>query len=113
MTPPRLSLHLARRTVAVTLIAVAAAASCPSVAIHAQVPKRPAKAVTAAPAPVYFPTRFDWQTRSPSEAAMAPARVDEAVQFAIANENPASKDSPSIWPPRSARASRSTRRSGR
>ena len=92
MTPPRLPLHLARRTSTVTVIAVAVVASCLSGAIHAQAPKRPAKAVTAAPAPPYFPDRFDWQTRSPSEAGMAPARVDEAVQFAIASENPASKD---------------------
>jgi len=62
--------------------------------VFAQVPKRPAKAGAAAPAlaPVYFPDRFDWQKRAPADAGMDPARLDEAVQFAIANENPATKD---------------------
>jgi CubicO group peptidase (beta-lactamase class C family) len=92
MTPPRPSLPLARRMFTVTVIAVAVAASCLSDAIYAQAPKRAAKAVTAAPAPPYFPDRFDWQTRSPSEAGMAQARVDEAVQFAIASESDATKD---------------------
>jgi CubicO group peptidase (beta-lactamase class C family) len=56
----------------------------------AQAPRKPAKA--AAPAAVYFPERFDWQKRTPADAGMDPARLDEAVQFAIANENPATKD---------------------
>jgi CubicO group peptidase (beta-lactamase class C family) len=60
--------------------------------LFAQPAKRPAKAAPAASAPAYFPERFDWQARSPSEAGMDPAGVSEAVQFAIANENPASKD---------------------
>ena len=56
----------------------------------AQAPKTPAK--PAAPAPVYYPDRFDWQKRSAAEAGMDQAKIDEAVQFVIANENPSTKD---------------------
>jgi CubicO group peptidase (beta-lactamase class C family) len=44
-----------------------------------------------APAP-YFPDRFDWQTRTPDQAGFDPARLDAAIKFAIASENPATKD---------------------
>jgi CubicO group peptidase (beta-lactamase class C family) len=40
----------------------------------------------------YFPERFDWQTRTPEQAGFDPVRLKEAVDFAIANENPATKD---------------------
>lgn len=45
------------------------------------------------PAPaVYFPDRLSWETRRPGQAGMDPARLDAAIAFAIANENPATKD---------------------
>jgi hypothetical protein len=40
----------------------------------------------------YFPERFDWQRRLPAQTGMDPAAVDDAVKFAIANENTAPKD---------------------
>ncbi|MGH9314947.1 MAG: serine hydrolase domain-containing protein [Vicinamibacterales bacterium] len=46
----------------------------------------------ATPAAEYFPDRADWQSREPDQAGFDPARLKEAVDFAIANENPATKD---------------------
>jgi CubicO group peptidase (beta-lactamase class C family) len=60
--------------------------------VLAQAPRRPARVAAAVAAPVYFPDRFDWQRRSPADAGMDAAALNEAVQFAVANENPASKD---------------------
>ena len=46
----------------------------------------------AAPAAPYFPPRLDWARQSPAEAGFDPARLKAAVDFAIENENPATKD---------------------
>jgi CubicO group peptidase (beta-lactamase class C family) len=48
----------------------------------------------AAPAAsqTYYPDRFDWQTRAPAAAGWDAAALDEAIRFAVANENPANKD---------------------
>ena len=51
--------------------------------------QRPAS--SAAPA-VYFPPREQWERRKPAEVGMDAARLQEAVDFSIANENPATKD---------------------
>jgi CubicO group peptidase (beta-lactamase class C family) len=48
-----------------------------------------AQTKSAAP---YFPERFDWQHKRPEEVGMDPARLNDAVQAAIASENPATKD---------------------
>jgi CubicO group peptidase (beta-lactamase class C family) len=40
----------------------------------------------------YFPDRWDWQTRRPEQAGFDPARLKEAIDYSIANENPATKD---------------------
>lgn len=40
----------------------------------------------------YFPDRFDWQRRSPEQVGLSAAALDDAVKFAVANENPAPKD---------------------
>jgi CubicO group peptidase (beta-lactamase class C family) len=40
----------------------------------------------------YFPERFDWQHKKPSEVGMQTALVNEAVQLAIAGETPGPKD---------------------
>lgn len=40
----------------------------------------------------YYPDRFDWQARRPADAGMDSARLDSAIKFAIASENPATKD---------------------
>jgi CubicO group peptidase (beta-lactamase class C family) len=54
-----------------------------------------AGATTQASAPAtapYFPERFDWQRKRAEEVGMNSARLEEAVQHAIATENPATKD---------------------
>ncbi len=51
-----------------------------------------ATAAAQSQGPQYFPERFDWQRRTPQQAGFDPARLDEAVKFAIANENPLPKD---------------------
>jgi hypothetical protein len=40
----------------------------------------------------YYPERFDWQRGTPEQVGMSTAALDAAVNFAIANENPAPKD---------------------
>ena len=40
----------------------------------------------------YFPERFDWQKRAPEQARIDGARLDAALKFAAANENPGDKD---------------------
>ena len=50
------------------------------------------QAPLAAQGTTYFPPRGDWQTRTPAESGMDPAKLDAAIKFAIANENPATKD---------------------
>jgi CubicO group peptidase (beta-lactamase class C family) len=71
------------RLVAIVVCTAAAAAST-----HGQAGARREQASPAA----YFPGRLDWQKKAPAEVGFDRARLDEAVQFAIANENPANKD---------------------
>jgi len=40
----------------------------------------------------YFPDRFDWQHRTPQQAGFDTAKLDDAIKFALAHENPAPKD---------------------
>jgi CubicO group peptidase (beta-lactamase class C family) len=40
----------------------------------------------------YFPSRFDWERRTPAEAGFDAAALAEAVAFAIANETTAPRD---------------------
>jgi CubicO group peptidase (beta-lactamase class C family) len=94
MTPHCASPRRARRTHHTAFLALVLAAAALAGPLLAQAPKRPAKTPPAAAAAgaVYFPDRFDWQKRSPAVAGMDPARVEEAVQVAIASENAATKD---------------------
>jgi len=94
MTPHCAFPRRARRTHHTACFALVLAATALAGPVLAQAPRRPAKtpAAAAAPAPVYFPDRFDWQKRTPADAGMDAARVDEAVQFAIASESDATKD---------------------
>ncbi len=55
--------------------------------VLAQTP-RPGR-TTAAP---YYPDRFAWEQRKPEQVGMDAAALDDAMQFATANENPATKD---------------------
>jgi CubicO group peptidase (beta-lactamase class C family) len=59
-----------------------------SVTVAAQRSQPPAR---PQPAP-YFPDRFDWQKQTPEQAGMDAAKLDAAIKFAIASENPATKD---------------------
>jgi len=68
---------------------LAAPASDGASQAHKQAGRPAAAAPAAAP---YFPDRFDWQQQKPEEVGMDASRVDEAIQYAIANENPATKD---------------------
>jgi CubicO group peptidase (beta-lactamase class C family) len=94
MTPHCAIPRRARRTHHTACYALVFAFTALPGPVLAQAPKRPAKtpAAAAAPAAVYFPDRFDWQKRTPADAGMDAARVDEAVQFAIASESDATKD---------------------
>ena len=40
----------------------------------------------------YFPAPSDWQHRTPEQAGMDKAKMDAAIKYAVANENPAFKD---------------------
>jgi CubicO group peptidase (beta-lactamase class C family) len=68
-----------------------------SCAIAAQAPAgkpankavRPAQPAQSAP---YFPERFEWTRKAPAEVGMDAARLDDAVKFAVANENPSTRD---------------------
>jgi CubicO group peptidase (beta-lactamase class C family) len=52
------------------------------------------RSVVAAPqaAPVYFPPRLEWERRKPDEVGLDATRLQQAIDFAMANENPATKD---------------------
>jgi hypothetical protein len=39
-----------------------------------------------------LPDRFDWQIRTPEQAGFDTAKLDAAIAFAIASENPATRD---------------------
>jgi CubicO group peptidase (beta-lactamase class C family) len=72
-----------RLTIVVLIGALAGAALPASGPVFAQQGNRGA---------VYFPDRTDWTTRSPAQAGFDPAKLEAAIAFAVANENPASKD---------------------
>jgi CubicO group peptidase (beta-lactamase class C family) len=44
------------------------------------------------PTSPYYPDRFDWQQRRPEQVGMDAAKLDAAIKFVVANENPATKD---------------------
>jgi CubicO group peptidase (beta-lactamase class C family) len=73
-----------------------AAITFSSVALIAQTkivsPTTPNRAVVATSSAPYFPERFDWQHKKPSDVGMQTALVNEAVQLAIAGETQGPKD---------------------
>lgn len=100
-------LHISRSVQARAFAAAFALLGC-TVGAGAQTPRQAAR---LAPAPaVYFPERFEWQTKTPEQAGMDAARLDAAIKFAIASENPATKDL-AVDLATTSGASRSTRRS--
>src|SRR5688572_25147700 len=44
------------------------------------------------PALTYYPPRGEWRKQAPAEVGVDAKRLEEAIAFAIANENPDSKD---------------------
>ena len=68
-----------RRRAGVLLIVTIAAATV--TAAGQQSPKRP-----------YFPPRGEWQKKDPSAAGLDKAKLDDAIAFAVAHENPNTKD---------------------
>jgi CubicO group peptidase (beta-lactamase class C family) len=57
---------------------------CPAIVLLA--------AASAAGAQPYTPERWSWETRLPAAAGFDPALLDEAIRFAVANENPNTKE---------------------
>jgi len=53
---------------------------------------RPQQAAASGVTSTYFPPRGDWERRTPDQAGMDPALLQQAVDFSIANENPATRD---------------------
>jgi hypothetical protein len=52
-------------------------------------------ALTAAQSPLartYFPSRGEWRKQTPGAVGVDKAKLDEAIAFAIAHENPETKD---------------------
>jgi CubicO group peptidase (beta-lactamase class C family) len=58
---------------------------------EAQRSGKPAQKATGAEQ-LYYPDRWEWQRTDPDKAGMDGALLDEAVRFAVASENPATKD---------------------
>jgi hypothetical protein len=46
----------------------------------------------AAPAEIYFPPRGGWRKQDPAAAGFEKAKLDEAIAFALAHENPDTKN---------------------
>jgi CubicO group peptidase (beta-lactamase class C family) len=81
---------MTRRILSLTLILAAAL----GVGLVAQARKPAPRPAVAAPQPaaVYFPPRGEWERRKPEEVGMDAARLQQAADFALANENRATKD---------------------
>jgi CubicO group peptidase (beta-lactamase class C family) len=76
------------RRVAVSVVALALVTVSLTVIAQQPTASQPSRAGVS----TYFPERFDWQHRKPEEVGMRSALVDQAVQTAIATENPAPKN---------------------
>jgi CubicO group peptidase (beta-lactamase class C family) len=71
------------------ILSIAVLVASGTVPIVAQTTRKP----QPPPAPqFYFPDRLDWHQRRPEQAGMDAAKLDAAIAFAIASENPATKD---------------------
>ncbi len=83
-----------KRQVFVSFVALAlvGAVSVAGQTDRPQAPARGARLAVSAQAAPYFPPRGDWQRRAPADVGMDPVALQQAVAFAVANENPATKD---------------------
>jgi len=77
--------HAQRRTRWVVLALVLVGLGAVQPATQSRTPAAPTVAA-------YFPPRGDWERHKPEDVGMDSARLQEAVDFSIANENPATKD---------------------
>ncbi len=75
-------------SVARAVLAVVSVLVCAGVFFGAAV----GNAQRAAGAAAYYPDRFGWAQRAPAQAGFDAAKLEAAVAFAVANENPATKD---------------------
>ena len=73
-------------------VRVVAMAAWVAVALGTPISARAQAPAARGQAAPYYPERFEWQRRTPQEAGMDPALTEEAVRFAVASENPATKD---------------------
>jgi CubicO group peptidase (beta-lactamase class C family) len=74
---------------ALSVVALALVAVSLTVIAQRPAAQQPSRAAAVS---AYFPERFDWQHRKPEEVGMSSALINQAVQTAIATENPAPKD---------------------
>ena len=81
--------HTSAATLALVVLTLSSAAMIAQTRVVS--PAAPSRAAAATAAP-YFPERFDWQHKKPSEVGMQTALVNEAVQLAIAGETQGPKD---------------------
>lgn len=68
------------------------AQSRPAAAKPAQPAKPGGAAPQPAPAAAYFPPAHDWKKDTPASAGMDGAKLEAAIAYAVANENPGNKD---------------------
>lgn len=79
-------------TIALMLVSVPAGHAGGQTPRQTAKPAVPRPAATPTAVTAYFPPPHDWQRKSPADAGMNEAAIKEAVAFAVANENPATKD---------------------
>jgi CubicO group peptidase (beta-lactamase class C family) len=75
--------------VLVASVAVVCAVAARTGLLAGQAPSRAQAAQTAAP---YYPERHQWQARPADQARVDAAKLQAAIDFAVASENPATKD---------------------
>lgn len=95
MTPYRTLTHRVRLSGALlTAIALVASSGGASAQQQRQTAKPATLKVTSQQpaATAYFPPPRDWQRKSPAEVGMNETALKDAVAYAVANENPATKD---------------------
>jgi CubicO group peptidase (beta-lactamase class C family) len=80
------------RPLLAVLLGALALTSRPAADQRAAAPPQQAPRQQAARVQHYYPDRLEWQAREPGQSGMDAAKLQAAVAFAVASENPASKD---------------------
>lgn len=95
MTPYRTLAHRLHLSGTLLTVITLAATSGGASAQQQRQTAKPAALKAASPqqaATSYFPPARDWQRKNPSEVGMDETALKDAVAYAVANENPATKD---------------------